>query len=420
MKAPALVRLAARSVGRNARRSALTATAMALGLALLIFSRSLAEGGHEQMIDSAVRMGTGHVVIQAPEYLETGRVEHRLGATEVDRVVAALATPGVAEWIAGWTPRLTVTGLASSAASALPVRIEGVDPEREAAFSTLPGQLDQGRYLEPNDRLSAFIGVGLAHRLELDVGDRFVLTAQTASGEVEGQMVRVAGTFRTGILEVDEGIIHLPLATAQGWLGTPGAATTVAVLLKSSRRTDSVTDLLRARLDGSRGIRVLGWPEAQPDLESGIRIDDWGDFIFHGILFAIVALAILNAVMMSVLSRQREFGILQAIGLTGLDTSVVVFLEGLFLTAASGVAGVLVGLAITWGFFRDGLDFSALMDSQMEFSGAVVDPVIVPVFRLGHLMLSVASIAVVGTLASLYPAYRASRLDVAEAMKVEQ
>ncbi|MDP2958288.1 MAG: ABC transporter permease [Longimicrobiales bacterium] len=420
MKAPALVRLAARSVGRNARRSALTATAMALGLALLIFSRSLAEGGHEQMIDSAVRMGTGHVVIQAPEYLETGRLEHRLGATEVDRVVAALATPDVAEMIAAWTPRLTVTGLASSAASALPVRIEGVDPEREAVFSTLPEQLDQGRYLEPDDRLSAFIGVGLAHRLELEVGDRFVLTAQTASGEVEGQMVRVAGTFRTGILEVDEGIIHLPLATAQRWLGTPGAVTTVAVLLKSSRRTHSVTDLLRARLDGSRGIRVLGWPEAQPDLESGIRIDDWGDFIFHGILFTIVALAILNAVMMSVLSRQREFGILQAIGLTGLDTSVVVFLEGLFLTAVSGVAGMLLGLAFTWGFFRDGLDFSALMDSQMEFSGAVVDPVIVPVFRLGHLMLSVASIAVVGTLASLYPAYRASRLDVAEAMKVEQ
>ena len=393
---------------------------MALGLALLIFSRALAEGGHEQMIDSSVRMGTGHVAIQAPEYLETGRLEHRLGPTEVDRAVAALGAPDVAEMIAGWTPRLTVTGLASSAASALPVRIEGVDPEREAVFSTLPEQLDQGRYLEPDDGLSAFIGVGLAHRLELEVGDRFVLTAQTASGEVAGQMVRVAGTFRTGILEVDEGIIHLPLATAQGWLGTPGAATTVAVLLKSSRRTDSVTDLLRARLDGSRGIRVLGWPEAQPDLESGIRIDDWGDFIFHGILFAIVALAILNAVMMSVLSRQREFGILQAIGLTGLDTSVVVFLEGLFLTAASGVAGVLVGLAITWGFFRDGLDFSALMDSQMEFSGAVVDPVIVPVFRLGHLMLSVASIAVVGTLASLYPAYRASRLDVAEAMKVEQ
>jgi ABC-type lipoprotein release transport system permease subunit len=420
VKARALFKLAARSVGRNARRSALTATAMALGLALLIFSRSLAEGGHEQWIDSAVRMGTGHVAIQAPEYLETGRIEHRLDSAEVARVVGALSAPELGTLVSRWAPRLSVNGLASSAASALPVRLEGVDPEREAAFSTLPGLRQEGRYLEPEDRLAAYIGVELAHRLDLEVGDRFVLTAQATTGEVEGQLVRVVGTFRTGVQEIDEGIVHIPLATAQAWLAAPGAVTTVAVLLGSSRRTDEAVEVLRESLDGDRGIRVLGWPEAQPDLDSGVKIDDWGDAIFHVILFAIVALAILNAVMMSVLSRQREFGILQAIGLTGMDTSLVVFLEGLFLTAASGVAGMLLGFAFTWGFFRDGLDFSSMMSNEMEFSGGIIDPVIVPVFRFGQVLLSVVTIAVIGTLASLYPAWRASRLDVAEAMKFEQ
>ncbi len=232
--------------------------------------------------------------------------------------------------------------------------------------------------------------------------------------------MRVVGTFRTGVQEMDEGIVHIPVSTARTWLGTPGAATTVALLLDTSRRTERVVELLRERLDGSEGIRVLGWPEAQPDLESGVKIDDWGDFVFHGILFAIVALAILNAVMMSVLSRQREFGILQAIGLTGFDTSVIVFLEGLFLTAASGIAGMLLGFAVTWGFFGDGFDVSTFVSSEMEFSGGIIDPVIIPVFRVDHLILSMVTIAVIGTLASLYPAWRASRLDVAEAMKVEQ
>lgn len=420
MKARALLTLSARSVGRNARRSTLTSAAMALGLALLMFSRALADGGHEQWIDSAVRLGTGHLAIQAPDYLETGRLEHRLDASAVARIEAVLDAPGPDVPVKGWTPRLTVNGLASSAASALPVRIEGVDPEREATFSTLVGQLGAGRYLEPDDRLHAYIGVELARRLQLDVGERMVVTAQTASGEVEGQLVRVVGTFRTGIQELDEGLIHIPLHTARSWLGVSGDLTTVAVLLESSFETDHAAVALRRALDGDRGIRVLGWRQASPELDSAVRIDDYGDYIFHTILFAIIGLAILNAVLMAVLGRRREFGILQALGLTGAETGLVVFGEGLFLTAASGLAGLVLGFAVTWIFFRDGLDFSGLMEGDMTASGGVIDPVIVPVFRSGQVLMSLASILIIGTLASLYPAYRASRLDVAEAMKFEQ
>ncbi len=419
-KLHALLLLSLRSVGRNTRRSALTAAAMALGLALLIFSRSIAEGGHEQWISSAVRLGTGHIAIQAPGYLETGRLEHRLTADQVTRIEAALADSAGSPAVRTWTPRLTVTGLASSAASALPVRIEGVDPARERVFSTLPGQLTEGRYLEAGDRLSAFLGSELARRLNLEVGDRMVLTAQTASGQVEGQMLRVTGIFHTGIQEMDEGLVHVPIETVRGWLGVPGAATTVAVLLHDARATDTEVSALRGSLDGAEGIRVLGWRQASPELDSGVRIDDYGDYVFHAILFAIIALAILNAVMMSVLGRKREFGVLQALGLTGAETGLVVLGEGIFLTAASGIAGMMFGFLFTWGFFRHGLDFSAFMKNGMTASGGVINPVITPVFRLDQIVLSLASIAVIGILASLYPAVRASKLDVAEAMKFEQ
>lgn len=420
MKGQALLTLSARSVGRNLRRSVLTAAAMALGLALLMFSRALADGGHEQWIESAVRLGTGHVAIQAPGYLETGRLEHRIDTAAVRRIEELLARPGPDLGVKNWAPRLTVTGLASSAASALPVRIEGVDPARERVFSTLPAQMDEGRYLEPDDRLQAFIGVELARRLQLKPGDRMVVTAQTASGEVEGQLVRVAGTFHTGIQEMDEGLIHIPLATAQSWLGVPGEVTTVAVLLGSAFDTDRAVATLRTALDGDRGIRVLGWREASPEMDSAIRIDDYGDYVFHTILFAIIILAILNSVLMGVLGRRREFGILQALGLTGAETGLVVFGEGLFLTAASGLAGLVLGFAVTWTFFRNGLDFSGMMEGDMTASGGVINPVIIPVFRASQVVLSLVSILLIGTLASLYPAYRASQLDVAEAMKFEQ
>jgi ABC-type lipoprotein release transport system permease subunit len=247
-----------------------------------------------------------------------------------------------------------------------------------------------------------------------------VVTAQSASGQVEGQMLRVAGIFHTGVQEMDEGLVHVPIETVRRWLGVPGAVTTVAVLLHDARATDAVVRALRRLLDGTEGIRVLGWRQASPELDSGVRIDDYGDYVFHAILFAIIALAILNAVMMSVLGRKREFGVLQALGLTGAETGLVVLGEGVFLTAASGVAGMLLGFAFTWGFFRNGLDFSAFMENGMSASGGIINPVIIPVFRVSQVALSLVSIAVIGILASLYPAYRASQLDVAEAMKFEQ
>jgi ABC-type lipoprotein release transport system permease subunit len=190
--------------------------------------------------------------------------------------------------------------------------------------------------------------------------------------------------------------------------------------VEPSLKTDGVAAELAGRLGSDTGVRVLGWRESSPDLDSAVRIDDYGDYIFHIILFAIIALAILNAVLISVLGRRREFGILRAMGLTGFETGVVVFIEGLLLTAASGVVGMVLGFAFTWGFFRDGLDFSGLMDSEMSFSGSVIDPVIVPFFQLQQVLVSVYFILIIGSLASLYPALRASKLDPAEAMKFEQ
>jgi len=393
---------------------------MVLGLALLIFTRALAEGSHEQWIDSAVTLGAGHVAIQAPDYLESGKLEHRMDAHTAERALATIRSTLSGEELAAWTPRLTVAGLASSASSALPVRIVGVDPELESAFSDLGDRLEEGRYLEPGDRLHAYVGVELARRLELDVGSRFVLTGQSTTGDIEGQLVRVTGIFRTAIPEMDEGLIHIPIETAREWLRAPGAVTTVALLLVTARLTDPAVEALRTATAGDPDLRVVSWRETLPELYSAIQLDDIGDYVFLGILLAIVALAILNSVLISVLGRRREFGILQAMGLTRAETGWVVFGEGLFLTAVSGLVGVVVGFLFTWGFFRDGLDFSAFIESDMSFSGSLIEPVIFPQFHLSQILASVYTILILGTLSSIYPAVRASRLDVAEAMKFDR
>jgi len=417
-RAALFVQLAARNVRRNSRRSALTAAAMILGLAGLMWTRAIADGAHEAWVSSAVRLGTGHVAVEAPGFARSGSLADRLSAAQLAAAEAALAGPAVAPLVRATAPRLTVSGLASSATAAVPVRIEGVDPAAEAAFNPLASRTVAGAFLAANDRSGAFVGAALAHRLALGTGSRLVLTAQAAGGQITGQLVRVAGTFRSGVPEVDQGLVYIPIATARDWLGTPGAATALAVLLRSSRGTARAAAGLRAGL--APDVAVVTWQQASPALASAVRIDDWSGYAFLLILFAIVALAILNAVLMSVLNRNREFGVLRALGLTRRETGLVVFTEGLLLTAASGALGTAVGFAVTWLLWRHGLDLSALMRGDITFSGALVSPVIVPEFRAVQVLLCLAATLAIGAAASLYPARQAARIDVAEAMKFDR
>ncbi len=410
--------LALRNVRRQARRSLLTGTAMALGVAVLVFSRALGDGAHEDWIDSGVRLGTGHLAVQGPRYAASRKLADRVSPDALNAARAALRDPGVAPHVVLEARRLEVQGLANAAAGAVPVVVVGVEPDVEPGFSRLGERVIEGRYLEPGDRFHAYVGERLAARLDLQVGSRLVLTAQDVTGEIAGQFVRVVGVFRTGLPEADEGMIHLPLATAQQWLGVEGGVTTLAVLLTSGWEVPRVLGRLRRLLEG-QSLAVLGWREAMPELDAAIKIDDWGDYVFHIILFVIVALAIVNTVLMSVLYRTREFGVLRALGLTKGETAAVVFSEGVFLTAVAGVAGMVLGFAVTWVFFRNGLDYSFMLESEFTFSGVVLDTVIVPEFRTRQVLQSLGSIAVVGVLASCYPAYRATRIDVAEAMKFE-
>jgi ABC-type lipoprotein release transport system permease subunit len=414
-----LLRLALRNLRRQARRSVLTAAAIVLGLALLLFSRSISDGAHETWIDTAVRLASGHVAIQHPDYLPRRVIEDRLPGAAAAAALSALEDPAIAPLVTAAAPRLEVRGLASSPRGAVPAMILGVDPAHEDAFSDLGRRLTAGRALQHGDRLAAYVGEGLARRLRLEVGSRLVLTAQAADSSIAGQLVRIVGTFRTGVPEVDDGVLHLPLATAQEWLGVGPDVSMVAVAVRSSYDVPRVAAALRAGLAGAERAAVRSWRETAPELDSAVRIDDYGDYVFHGVLLLIVGLAIVNTILMAVLSRTREFGILRALGLRRRDVAGLVVLEGTLLTLLAGVVGVVVGVGGTWVFFRNGLDFSAFMDREMTAAGAVIDPVMIPLFRLANIWDSLRVVVFIGIAASLYPAWRATRIAVAEAMKFE-
>ncbi len=420
-----LVRLALRNLRRHMRRTVLTAAAMIVGGGFLVWSLTIDDGSHEQWVDSGVRMGSGHLTIERPEYRLHRQIDDRLTADVSRAAEQALTSPEIARHVESMSARLGINGLATSAAGARPAQIVGVDPVAEAGFGMIDDGVIEGRYLEPDDRLAALVGIDLARSLGLEIGSRFVVRAQGADGEIAGQLLRVAGIFRSRVPAIDQATIHITLATAGEWLGSGSDVTNVAVVLQSSGRTGWVSDRLAMALADpvARGeARVVGWREANPVLAAGIAIDEFGNYVIQGFLFVIIAFGIVNTVLMSVMHRQREFGVLQAQGLTPGQTGTIVLIEGLTLSAASGLAGVVLGLLGTWYFFGDGLDTSVFMQDidELTFSGAAVDPVIVPIFGVRRIVQIVAFILGLGVLASVYPALRAARVDVAEAMKFDR
>ncbi len=418
-----IIILAMRNLRRHLRRTLLTASAMIVGGGLLMFSFSLGDGTHEEWIDSGVRMGAGHVTIQRPEFQRSRKLEDRLSADVRAMAERAVESPELAAHVVSVSSKLAVNALASSAAGARPTFVIAVDPIQEAGFTTIDNQTVEGRYLEPDDRLAAYVGVGLAESLDLRLGSRLVVQAQDTEKEIAGQLLRVVGIYRSGVPEIDQRLIHVPLGTAGEWLGSGADVTHVGLIVDDSAVVSQVANRLQRDLAepiNSGVLQVTDWRESDPALAAAVAIDDFGNYLVYAILFTIIAFGIVNTVLMSVLHRHREFGVLQALGLTPRQTGAIVLVEGLTLTAISGFVGVSLGVWVTWYFFGDGLDFSALMEGEMTFSGVVIDPIIIPLFRVSRILQALLFILFIGTVASIYPALRAARIDVSEAMKFER
>ena len=414
---PTLVWLALRNLGRELRRSALTAAAMTVGLALLILSRTLADGAHEDWIDSGVRLASGHVSFNAPGYRDSESLDHRLNAGQV-RGVAGRRRPGPpgraldhdrasGDARTRIVRRRRVAGADRGCGSSIRTRV--LPARRRACHRALPAG---GRPPASVHRNRNGHQARSAHRVE-NGADRAGWPRVTSRASSCASRERTAPDSD----ELDEALVHIPVSVARSWLGVEGA-TSVSMVLPHSAFTDPVLAEARAALEGS-GIEVAGWPETARELYSAVRIDDAGDWVFHLILFAIVTLAILNAVFMSVLHRKRELGLLRSLGLSGAETGLVVFAEGVLLTVASGLLGVALGFALVWAFFRNGLDLTDIMPADITFGGIVFNPVMHPSIELTHLVQSVVLTTVIGLSASLYPAWHAARLDPAESVKVE-
>jgi ABC-type lipoprotein release transport system permease subunit len=422
-----LVKIGWRNLWRNPRGTLLTALALGLGLALLLVSLGLLDGLHEKMVGDGVRFGTGHVVIQAKGYQDTGSQDLLLPAQVVSTTAEFLHTEPMKRLVRGVSPRLLASGLLSSAANAAGVGIIGIMPKEERAVSLIPSRIVEGKNLTDDEQSGVVIGAELARKLEVKVGSKVVLMTQAVQqpdreatdpreGGMQSTLLRVSGIFRTGVQAVDAHVVHLLLPVAQTLLGVPGRVTQIAVLLEREGDSLMVARDLRKQLAGV-AVEVLPWRESMPRLVQIFRLDQAFNYVMNGVVLAMVGLGILNTILMRVLERRYEFGLCKALGLRPLQLAGMILGESLALTAISLALGLALGSIVHYYISTFGLDLHWLFERGAP-SAFVFDPIIYSRLSLTRIASSVSIVFLTTTVISFYPALKAARTELPDALKV--
>ena len=405
-------KMAWRNIWRNTRRTILTICAIAFASLLLVFMLSFQFGSYETMINTSVKIQTGHLQIQAQEFQEKKNI--RQVVPEPEKIAAILKT---ISHIAAYTYRGQAFSLISSNDRTYGVAVTGIDPDREADVSRLKSLIREGDFLTAEDTDQALIGRLLAQNLRVKLGDELTVLGQGRDGSIAATVVQIKGIFSSGISDFDRAAIQIPLRTFQEIYSMQGAVHEVVVIADSLRNVDAIKTGVEAGLPSlnlKNPLMVLDWDELMPGLRQSIEMDLISGLIFYLLLVLVVAFSILNTFLMAIFERTREFGVLMAIGTAPGRLTKVLLIESMTMTLIGIVTGIIVGSLITLYFQVHGIDFSGASEllSQFGITGRMYP-------KLSWLSAISGPLAVlmITFFAALYPALKVRRLQPVEAMR---
>ena len=401
---------ARRSLRRNARRTALSIVGIGIGCALALFMESLNRGRDELFARMGAYAGAGHVRIVPAGWRQRRDPRLRLANLQGD-VDAVRQLSGVA----AVTVRARAQALVAMGTHVVPVELVGVDPHTEPSTNRFARNVAHGRYLQASDAGAVVVGQAIADRLVAGLDDEILATAVGKGGDIESMLLRIVGIVRTGSDEIDASICHVVRADVERVTGLSGAGEVTLILDDWERADSAKAALSRAVRDGDE---VLTWGEISPEFKGHLEQDNAVSRLVSGIILLIVVLGVASAQLAAVLERRREFAVLSALGMRSRTIVAVLLQEAIAIGIASAALGLLLGLPFVWTLATRGIDLSRYMGASYSFQGVLIEPVIYGDFGPWTAWYVLTVALVVTVIASLYPAWFASRTNPAEALRV--
>ncbi|MCK4864478.1 MAG: ABC transporter permease [Gammaproteobacteria bacterium] len=415
-----LLRLAWRNLWRHRKRTLITLSSIAIGFGLAVLSIGIGDGSHNSLIRNAIKLGEGHLTVQPRGYIEApANHKYLADGLALAKKLEALNLVGSIE------PRISLQVLASTANNSVGAALEGLSSTSDPRVDMLKPQLLKGVWLKVDDDRGIVIGAGMASKLKARIGSKVVLMAGKKGGDSQAQLGRVRGIFKSQVPEMDDYLILSDIQLARRFLQGEGAEITKQPITRFAIFLDdseiSSLNLIKAKVKSaveSDQVIAMDWQEIMPQLVQFIIIDDAGNYVFLLLILIMVIFGVLNTVLMSVLERTREFGLLRALGLSRRNLLTLVFCESFLMGLLAIVVGWIFGGGIHFWFSEHGIDFTAMMgEGGNVMMGTFMDPIVYTELSWDR-VIQLTSIIFIATLSSgIYPAIKAARVTPVEALR---
>jgi ABC-type lipoprotein release transport system permease subunit len=402
-------KLAWRNMWRNWRRTVIAVVAIVLGLILLLLMDGLIRGSDQAIFGNAVRVYGGNLQVHAPGYRDKAARLPMLPLDDPEAVVqAARALPDVQ----AVAQRINTAGIIINHGTSVPVAITAIQPDVEAPISLQAENVSQGRFLLPDDGDAIYIGKALADRLGVGVGDSVTLLGRSKNEAMRQHNFNVVGIYDLHTPDAEKGTVFIPLADAQTLYNLRDQVTEVPIFLKQIGSEAAVMTALQNQLPN---YEIDSWQTLKGDLKETLDAKFAYTSFFGIVVIIIASIGILNLMLMAVFERTREMGVLAALGMKGRQVMGLFLLEGSLIGAVGAVIGCAIGFLLIALMGSAGLDFSKMTTGMGEV-GVLMSGKIYPTITAADLVTRAILVVVIAAIASLYPAWQASRKEPSKAL----
>lgn len=426
--------IAWKNIWRSRMRSLIVMIAVTIGMIGGIFSSAVFKGMSDRRVEEAIKYEVSHIQIHHPKFMENQ--ELRYSIPDPDKIVQELKEIPEVDAV---SKRLEMPVMIKSSATGTGVQLLGINPEQEKQVSAInqavydSSSVVENLKLTDKDNIRKFvedscghyfskktrykqivIGEKLAEQLKVDIKSKLVVNLQTADGSLTGGVFRVAGIYRITNSTFENTMAFVEREELASLIGLENGSThEIAVRLKDDK---SLKPVLSELQDQYPNLSVMSWKDIQPDLG---MITEWMDIMLY-VIMVIILLAlgfgIVNTMLMVVMERVKELGMLMAIGMNRIRVFSMIMLETIFLSITGGVIGMIIAALLVKYFGDQGINLKSF---SQGFEAIGYNPVLYPEIGLQFYVTITGLIILTAIVASVYPALKALKLKPAEALRIE-